>query len=501
MQHLKDGIKTLSLLILSTGIAIIYYALSKNTTNIATIYILYVFLVSHLTSGYIWGVIASFSGMLGVNYLFTYPYFAFNFTLMGYPVTFIAMLIIAMITITLTTYVKEQTKSKASREVCLNKLNEINKKFIIADSFQQIVELTLTYIVSAANISCIFYPSDPISCEDPIGLYVHPEDKEIFASDYEQAISHFAYVSQMPAGMDAPTIADSKCFYLPIVSHDHIWGVLGFMASQNPDFIKDNLSFFTLMVPQMALAFEKQTLADEHHQLAIESAKEKMRGNLLRAVSHDLRTPLTSMIGSSSIYIEHNDKLNETEKLELVSQIQEDANWLLHMVENLLSVTRIIKETAKVIKSIEFLEEVISEAVLRVKKRYDDVAIDVTIPDEVIMVPMDATLIEQVIINLIENALKHSKSHNPVKVNAIKQNDFISISVIDDGIGIPDSKFDILFDGYTPDSNTINDGSKGIGIGLSICKTIITAHGGTITAQNLNPGVAFTFTLPLEDHV
>lgn len=498
MQHLKDGLKTFLLLLLFTGIASIFLLLVENTTNITTVYVLYVFLTARLTSGYIWGVIASFVGMLCVNYVFTYPYFAFNFTLVGYPVTFIGMLIIAMITSTLTTHIKEQAKNKALREECLNKLNEINKQFIIADSFKQIVELTLNYIVSTANISCIFYSADPMTCKEPIGIYVYPEDESTFSSDYEQAIAHLAYVSKKPTSMDELYLADSKCFYLPIMSKNYTWGVLGFMTTENPAFISDNLSFFTLMVPQMALAFEKQALADEHHKLAIESEKEKMRSNLLRAISHDLRTPLTGMIGSSAVYLEHNDTLEESKRLELVSQIHEDANWLLHMVENLLSVTRIVQETAKVIKSPELLEEVVSEAITRVKKRYPDATIHVTIPDEAIMIPMDATLIEQVIINLIENAIIHSHSNHPIEVQSMKHNDFISVSIIDDGIGIPESKLDILFDGYTPDSSFINDGSKGLGIGLSICKTIITAHSGTITIQNLNPGARFTFTLPLE---
>ncbi len=500
-QLIKDGIKTLFILIFSTGIAGIFLILSANTTNIATVYILSVFLIARLTSGYVWGIIASFIGMLITNYIYTYPYFAFNFTLDGYPVTFIGMLIIAIITSTLTAHTKEQAKNKALREACLHKLNELNKHFIIADSVEQIAQLTLSYFASAANISCVFYSSDPIHQKAPISIYVHPDDAAIFSSDYELAIAHLAYVSRNPTGMYDLEASDSKCFYLPVISRDRNWGVLGLMASQNPVFIKENLSFFTLMVPQMALAFEMKTLADDHQKLAIESAKEKMRGNLLRAVSHDLRTPLTGMIGASSAYMEHTNQLSEEKKLELVTQIHEDANWLLHMVENLLSVTRIVKETAKVIKSQELLEEVISEALIRVKKRYPNAAINVSIPEEVIMVPMDATLIEQVIINLIENALKHSQSLSPIQVTSSKENKQVRISIADDGIGIPEENLAVLFDGYSLDLSSVSDSSKGFGIGLSICKTIISAHGGSITAYNLKPGAVFTFTLPLEENL
>lgn len=435
--------------------------------------------------------------MLGVNYMFTYPYFAFNFTLSGYPLTFIGMVIIAIITSTLTAHTKEQARAKALREAYLSKLNDINKELLIAEHTEQIISLILNYITSSADISCAFYKEDPITGTRPEFLLIKPEDEAVFTSNYEQAVAHLAYVSQKPMGMEANN-TDSNCFYFPIISHNHIWGLLALLSKDNPFFVKENFNFLTLTVTQMALALERQNLFDEHHKLALESEKEKMRANLLRAVSHDLRTPLTSIIGASAAYIENTDQLKEEEKLDLITHIYEDSNWLLHMVENLLSVTRIVKETAKVIKSPELLEEVISEAVSRVKKRCPEGLVHVTIPDEMIIVPMDATLIEQVIINLVENAIKHAHTDKPILVTAHLNNRSVTIDVIDEGIGIPENKLATIFDGYTLDSNQSSDTTKGIGIGLSICKTIISAHSGTITAKNLDKGVMFSFSLPLE---
>ena len=497
MNYVKDGIKTFSLLILSTLLAYLYFISTGHTTNIGMLYVLYVFLVARLTTGYVWCVIASIGGMLGVNYLFTYPYFAFNFTLSGYPLTFIGMLIIAIITSTLTAHTKEQARAKALREAYLSKLNEINKQLLIADSTKQIISLILNYVLISADISCVFYTEDPITGTRPEMLLKKSEDEAIFISSYEQAVAHLAYVSQKPMGMD-DSVPNSSCFYFPIISHNHLWGLLGLLSKDNPFFVKDNFNFLTLTVTQIALALERQSLFDEHHKLALESEKEKMRGNLLRAVSHDLRTPLTSIIGASAAYIENTHLLNEEEKLNLITHIHEDSNWLLNMVENLLSVTRIVKETAKVIKSPELLEEVISESISRVKKRIPDAAVCVTIPNEMIMVPMDATLIEQVIINLVENALKHSQTQKPVLIKAEARDDFVTIDVIDEGIGIPKDKLNTIFDGYTLESNESSDATKGIGIGLSICKTIISAHSGTITVQNLEKGAMFSFSLPLE---
>lgn len=504
MLTLKDGLKTLLLLSLSTFLAFLYYQFSNTTTNISTIYILFVFLVARFTSGYFWSIIACIGGMLGVNYLFTYPYFQLNFGLSGYPITFFIMLIIAVITSTLTAHAKEQAKLKALREAYLTKLNEINKKLLLTNSASEIIDLILNYITSITDGNCIFYTNDPIEGSKPITMSNHPMDESIYNSDYEHAVAHLAYVTNQPCGFALNSGSKvlsykTRFYYMPVISHEHTWGLLA-LSHKNLTFISENYNFLILMLSQMALAFERQALSDEHHQLAIESEKEKMRSNLLRAISHDLRTPLTSIIGSSATYIENYDQISKEEKLQLLTQVHEDANWLLHMVENLLSVTRIVQATAKVIKSPEILEEVIAEALNRTKKRYPDAQIEVSVPEDLITVPMDATLIEQVIINLIENAIKHSHTTEPIKVIALKESNSVCIQVIDYGVGISEDQAKSLFNNTSSHINT-SDAHTGFGIGLSICKTIITAHGGNIQARNLKKGVAFTFTLPLEEEI
>ena len=495
--RIKDGLITFLLLILCTFIAYIFHILTAENTSIAIIYVLGVLLVSRLTTGYTWGIIASLFGVAGVNYLFTYPYLELNFTLSGYPVTFFGMLTISIITSTLTTHIKEQARMTALRERSLNKLNEINKKLLMADSLSQIIELVLSYVVTSYGVSCIFYTQDPLKDEAPILKMIEGESESVFFSYAEQANAHLTYITQVPMGLHHSEMT-SACLYLPIASHGVIRGILGVSCKSDPDFEKNHLAFLRLMLPQVALAFERQALSDDHQKLAIETEKEKMRSNLLRAVSHDLRTPLTGMIGASATYLENTHVLEESEKTQLIAHIHEDSNWLLHMVENLLSVTRIDKGTAKVQKTLEPLEEVISEAVSRVKKRYAKASISVTVPDEFIMVPMDATLIEQVIMNLIENALKYAQTTEPIELCAIKESDFIKIQVLDHGVGLRPDRLGTLFDGYSSHPNESGDASKGMGIGLSICKTIIKAHSGDIWAENLEKGAVFTFTLPLE---
>ena len=241
---------------------------------------------------------------------------------------------------------------------------------------------------------------------------------------------------------------------------------------------------------------------NEAEKFLAEAEKEKLRANLLRAVSHDLRTPLTSMIGASSSYLENEAALPPKEKRELVSEIYEDANWLLHMVENLLSVTRITDGGASVLKKTpEAAEEVLFDAVSTSRKRYPDLQIKTVIPDEFVTAPMDPLLIKQVLLNLIENAYFHARSTKPLECTLSSTEDAIKFCIRDYGTGIAPDRLSGIFDAVpsAPSSaaSTV-DTRKGMGIGLSICKAIVNAHNGEITARNLTEGAEFCFTIPKE---
>ncbi len=341
---------TLLMLAAATAISFgFFYLGDKNISNITIVYTLALILTALYTSGYLFGIVSSVFCVIAVNYFFSYPYFRINFSLNGYPVTFIGMLAISLITSATTTALKRQRQAVIERE-------------------------------------------------------------------------------------------------------------------------KD--------------------LAD--------ADKEKLRANLLRAVSHDLRTPLTGIIGSASSYLENYAGLSEEERTELMTNIKEDSQWLLNMVENLLTVTR-IKDNAsdQVKKSPEVVEEVVSEAIHRLRKRLPDIQIRVDMPNDFLMLSMDPTLIEQVLINLMENAYLHSGSREPIELIIKEQAHFISFTVRDHGKGISEQQLPYIFEGHQTISET-SDGHRGIGIGLSICKTIIQAHDGRIQAANHSDGAEFIFTLPRE---
>lgn len=228
--------------------------------------------------------------------------------------------------------------------------------------------------------------------------------------------------------------------------------------------------------------------------------KEKTRSNLLRAVSHDLRTPLTTILGSTSAIMENDDVIDKKQRLALLSEIKEDAEWLIRMVENLLTVTRIDDGTeAKISKNPEPCEEVVYESVRKFKKRFPNMLVRTNLPEEFAMVPMDAMLIEQVLINLLENCAIHAKgaTYAEIKVQYLLEGALFEVS--DDGCGIPENELGKIFDIYREVKNSTEyDSKKNMGIGLSVCKTIVTAHNGELCVRNAKEGGAvFSFVLPM----
>lgn len=346
----RNVLVTIGLLAAATILsAPLVHLTSASSANVALLYILAISLIGRYTDGYLAGIVASVVGVICVNYLYTYPYFEINFTITGYPVTFLLMLTISMITCAASSKFKQQAYSLAEKE-----------------------------------------------------------------------------------------------------------------------------------------------------KLVAEAEKEKMRATLLRAISHDLRTPLTSIIGASSSLTNPELKLSEEERYRLAANIQEDASWLRNMVENILSVTKIQDGSARLNKSPEALEEVMTEAVFRLKKRRPEAEIVTKIPDQLVMITVDPILIEQVMINLLENAVIHAHSDQPIEFFATREKKGIAIHVRDYGVGIQVLPYDRVFDFYTRRGTDNSDGERGIGIGLSICKTIVEAHGGEIHAYNHANGSEFYFIIPEE---
>ena len=336
----KDTFITIYMLVLATLFCLILEMIYKEGTYVSMVFLLAVFIISRMTEGYFYGIVGAITSVFFVNYVFTYPYMQLNFILAGYPLTFITMMIVAGVTSTMTSQLKESEQIKA------------------------------------------------------------------------------------------------------------------------------------------------------------EAKQEKMRGNLLRSVSHDLRTPLTAIIGSAEAAAD--SSVDEAKRLELIEGISKDAGWLLRMVENMLSITRLENAGANIKMQAELAEEIVSSAVLKFKKWHPGRELKVESPDELIMVSADPVLIEQVIINFLDNAVRHSGDTEEIILRVEMMNKEAAFQVLDRGIGISKETEKTLFTHGSKMSGEEGDSHRGMGIGLSVCRTIIKAHEGRVFAGNRTGGGAiFMFTLPM----
>ncbi len=232
-----------------------------------------------------------------------------------------------------------------------------------------------------------------------------------------------------------------------------------------------------------------------------ESELERMRANLLRAVSHDLRTPLTTIYGASSAILDNGEMLSEGQKTKMLLGIKEDSEWLIHMVENLLSVTKFDSGSVELIKTPTVLEELIDSVIVSFKKHYPERPVALDLPEELVVIPMDALLIKQVITNMLENVIHHAVGYTEMSLKVTVSDGTAIFEVSDDGCGIPKERLDTIFSGYSPASEDEADSKiRNAGIGLSVCATIIRAHGGEISCENLKEGgAAFRFALACEE--
>ena len=261
--------------------------------------------------------------------------------------------------------------------------------------------------------------------------------------------------------------------------------------------LPENIISAIIMVLISILTSTFITKARRHDAIKAESEKERMRANLLRSVSHDLRTPLTTIYGSSAALLENRDTLSESQKMKMLDGIRQDAEWLVRIVENLLSITKIDSGQVKIIKSPTVLEELIDAVIVKFKKRYPDQKIELDLPEDIVIIPIDAILIEQVIINILENAVQHAFGMTKLTLRVFKLDNKAIFEISDNGCGIRQERLKSIFNGFYESKDCPADSKKrNAGIGLSVCATIIKAHGGNITAENRRDGGAiFRFTL------
>jgi K+-sensing histidine kinase KdpD len=298
------------------------------------------------------------------------------------------------------------------------------------------------------------------------------------------------------AGSTTGTLSNAKCLYLAVRSSSMVYGVVGIVMGEIPLDPFEN-SILLSILGECALALENEKNAREKQEAAILAKNEQLRANLLRAISHDLRTPLTSISGNASNLLSNGDSFDNDTKKQLYMDIYDDSMWLINLVENLLAVTRIEEGRLNLRIMEDLMDDVITEALHHINRKSEEHHISVESKEEFLLAKMDAKLIVQVIINIVDNAIKYTPKNSHIVIRTEKRGKQAIVSISDDGNGIADEIKPRIFDMFYSGANQIADSRRSLGLGLSLCKSIINAHGGELTvSDNLPHGTVFTFTLP-----
>ena len=505
----SDGLKTRTRLIhtlrslsamvaiiaIATFISILFRMLGYTDANYIMAYNLGVVMIAYVTKGYWYCVAASFLSMLTYNYFFTVPLYTLVAYSPEYPVTFISMLLSALVASTLTMRARQESKRAENREKRVQILYRLEKNLLVVHSKPQLL------MVAAKDISGLFNASVMIVAADLEGNLSmrHVVGTDCFHRDQEKIAIQETFQSGLASGAGGELFPACKAYYLPIVGSSGVLGVIGIAFAQPIHLSDSQKVFIDTIAAQIALALERERLYEKQQRTKLEIERERLRSDLLRSVSHDLRTPLTGVLGSIGTLLDHYEALSDTMRKELLTGVYSEAEWLSALVENVLSLTRLESDRVKPVKQREAVEEIIAESVSRVQRRSSNHPIRIDIPAALLMVPMDGTLIEQVLVNLLDNAIHHTPEDTEITIHVYRDLTNAVFEVRDRGKGIAVEDLPMLFNRFFTRPTT-GEERKGVGLGLSICKSIVEAHGGTICAQNDPTGGAiFRFTLPLEE--
>ncbi|MEL4106570.1 DUF4118 domain-containing protein [Oscillospiraceae bacterium WX1] len=471
---------TLALTGAATAVGTLFNALGFPETNIVLVYLLAVLLTAWLTDGYYYGIASAVLATFLFNYFFTEPYFTLRVNNPDYLITFCVLTVTSIITSALTTHAKQSTMAALEKEAETAAVYKLTSRLSGAQSFDEITQIAEDVISS--TFSC---RANLLECNLSGSLdlkFVRPFGTNRLKNSFVR--------------LSPDMYADEE--YWPILGRERILAVIRIPEETARSMNDAQSKLMCAMLESTALAIERLEASEQTAQTREEAERERFRGNLLRAISHDLRTPLSGMIGTSEILMSMTEK-NDPRYI-LAEGLYKSADWLRAMVENILSLTRLQDGRLILEKQPEAIEEVVGEAVCHVAQYAPEYEIVPRIPPQLLLVPMDAKLIKQVLINLLDNAVKHTPPQEEIIVLTEVDGPFARVTVRDGGSGIPETDMPHLFQMFFTSKSNPTDGNHGIGLGLAICEAIVKAHGGSISARNRpdRRGAEFIFTLPLE---
>ena len=494
----KDYFLTAFIFALCTLIGLLFQKLNFRDTNIVTIYILGVLLTSIVTDGYLCSVAGSFLSVFLFCFFLTEPRMSFQTYAVGYPVTFFIMLISSVLTGALAAKLKTHAKLSAQLAFRTQVLFDTDRLLQMAKGETEVLDVACTQLLRLLNRNITAYVVKDGALSEGKLFSGEKEDTEDFLTPEEQQIARWVCENRQRAGASTHHFPNAKCLYLAIRSGNSVYGVVG-IPLQKETLDSFEYSILLSVINECALAMENAQNAVEKEKIAVLAKNEQLRADLLRAISHDLRTPLCSISGNADMLLSNSDRLDEATKHQIYTDIYDDSEWLIGVVENLLSITRLNDGRLKFKFTDQLLDEVIAEALRHISRKHDDYKI-VTDCEELVLARMDVRLIMQVLINLVDNAIKYTPPGSVIFIRGRKTDRRAQISVEDNGPGIPEEMKPHVFEMFYTGKKAIADSHRSLGLGLALCHSIVEAHDGTLMLTEHEPhGCNFTFTLPLSE--
>ena len=502
----RELLKVAAIVGTASLINLCFYSVGLREANIITVYLLGVLIAAIWTPGQLYGALASLLSVIAFNFLFTVPRFTLAATDPDYPVTFLIMLLASVLSSSLATQVKKQARQSAQKAYYMELLMTCSQKLQQGRDEWEIIRVAAEQIQSLLDRP-ILYALDPAGRE--LEFRVTPEDEtEILATftPEERAVANWVIKNNKRAGAGTDTLRQAQNLYLSVRGNLGVMGIVAIPVRSWPPLEVFEKNVLIAILNECGLILERRKLEKEKQAIELETRQERLRSSLLRAISHDLRTPLTSISGNAGVLMERSIQLDEAKKQQIYASIYDDSMWLINLTENLLSITRIENGTMHLQMEPELLEDVFQEALAHIDRRSAEHTIRVQLDDDLLMARMDARLIVQVIINIINNAIQYTQKGSCITLSACRKGEMAEVSIADDGPGIPPEVREHLFDLFYTAEQGRADSRRGLGLGLNLCWSIISAHGGCISVSENRPkGSVFTFTLPLEeariDHV
>ncbi len=502
-EHLKKAtvmarniIKLIGVLALCTLISMLFRQMGAHETNIVLVYLLGILLYSYMTGGYQYSLVASLFGVLFYNFFFTVPYYTLQAYRPDYPITFLIMFLVGAFTSMLTIRIKRETLLAEEREARIKALYQIGRRLLGVKSSSNLTE------VSAEELAAQFSADVMVQFYDAAGNNRNRfvKGKDVFIDDKEKIVIYEVYQSGNPCGRGTKLFFDARAYYLPIINQNGIVGIIGIALPEPQVLSSVQMEFLDTISTQIAVVLEREMLYQKQEETQIQIQRERLRTDMLRTISHDLRTPLTGIMGSASTVVDNFDSVSDDIKKNFLKNIYDDASWLSDLVENVLNMTRFDEGKIKLNIGQEAAEEIVAEAVGHVRRHADGHKLTTIIPSEIILLVADGVLITQVLVNLLDNAINYTPDGSEITVLIGRVEDQVVFEVSDNGPGISKEDLPHIFERlYTRHSKAYGS-RRGFGLGLSLCKSIVEAHGGTIAIKNIEPhGTSVTISIPAKE--